>query len=805
MIEQGLFKRHFVGRDGFIWWIGQVVSDKEWVANISGNPTDTNESHLGFDYRYKVRIMGYHTAIKSDLTDNDLPWASVMLPVTAGGGGGNVSQTPLIKQGNFVYGFFLDGEDAQQPIIMGIIGYNQYTPILGNSPEDIGFKPFTGYNNSDPIATYGIKSVPNAGEIAPTADGNVSSSTSKVTNDTLDQSVVGQSGNIKSIDKVLKGKSKKTKTPLPKTTKCDKFQPGVIQLKIQELIQSIESAKKSVYSWKENFTSKLINEEGQQFSLEEYIAYKVSNVARFISGGLKNIISDIQKFITRKVNNGLKDLYFILFPNEQQEAKKSVDTAMDLLACLFKRIIQNLFNIVLNFLNSIIDRFINAPLCAIENFIAALLGKLTGLISSAVDAILRPLNAIFGVIDLFGGVADFIVDILSFLKCEIKPSCPKLDSWSLDGNIIPSLTIDIDSFISKIEDFASGITQSIDPDNFNFDLDFSDIFEDTCNVGPIFCGPPNVVFFGGGGSGASGNAVVNSLGEIVGIDIINSGSGYTTNPLVILEDACGNGSGAVIRTVIGSVSNVNNGTNNVSDSTTNNGTIYVSDPDGNETGVTGVVIEEPGFGYLPTNDGSQGGDRRTWSTPEQTVVQRENGTYDIPYNPGDVIDLFPGDTVRTPPGSNVADNIPGGTYTTVNSPITITAPAYNKDSLYKSGTAGNYPYDGNGRYPVITYLCDVKIADPGFGYQEGDQIIIEPNYGAKLEPVIGEFGKITKVNIISSGEGFKEFPLIYIESSTGSNAKILPRFCIDRIGEDELKEPGILDKVVTVVDCVGKN
>ena len=27
MIEQGLFKKYFVGRDGFYWWIGQIAPE----------------------------------------------------------------------------------------------------------------------------------------------------------------------------------------------------------------------------------------------------------------------------------------------------------------------------------------------------------------------------------------------------------------------------------------------------------------------------------------------------------------------------------------------------------------------------------------------------------------------------------------------------------------------------------------------------------------------------------------------------------------------------------------------------------
>ena len=37
--------------------------------------------------------MGHHTAVASELPDDHLPWASVMYPVTAGGGTGTSAQT----------------------------------------------------------------------------------------------------------------------------------------------------------------------------------------------------------------------------------------------------------------------------------------------------------------------------------------------------------------------------------------------------------------------------------------------------------------------------------------------------------------------------------------------------------------------------------------------------------------------------------------------------------------------------------------------------------------------------------------
>ena len=149
MIEQGLIQKHFLGRDGFIWWIGQIVDQTQWGGNFPEHPTSTTEVQKGFGFRYKVRIMGYHTASQADLPNEDLPWASVLLPVTAGVSGGAMS-TPNLRQGDFVQGYFMDGEDAQQPVIMGVLGYNQYTEVLKNPPEEVSFVPFSGFTDLVP-------------------------------------------------------------------------------------------------------------------------------------------------------------------------------------------------------------------------------------------------------------------------------------------------------------------------------------------------------------------------------------------------------------------------------------------------------------------------------------------------------------------------------------------------------------------------------------------------------------------------------------------------------------------------------
>ena len=108
-----------------------------------------------------------------------------------------------------------------------------------------------------------------------------------------------------------------------------------------------------------------------------------------------------------------------------------------------------------------------------------------------------------------------------------------------------------------------------------------------------------------------------------------------------------------------------------------------------------------------------------------------------------------------------------------------------------------------GQYPAILYICEVDIIDPGFDYQPGDKVVITPDVGAEIVPTFGPFGNLVKLEIVNGGEGFKEFPTIEIESETGFNAEIRAGLCIDRI-TDELKLPQVQDKVIQVVDCVGK-
>ena len=129
MERTNLYNPGFVGSQ-FHWWLGQVADSTTWRENQSDSSYDNPEDVPGWGYRYKVRIMGIHDAGEAIIPSDQLPWCQVMYSVWGGGQGGSF-QTPGIKEGMFVFGFFLDGTDEQVPVIMGVLGNNAKTIIPG--------------------------------------------------------------------------------------------------------------------------------------------------------------------------------------------------------------------------------------------------------------------------------------------------------------------------------------------------------------------------------------------------------------------------------------------------------------------------------------------------------------------------------------------------------------------------------------------------------------------------------------------------------------------------------------------------
>lgn len=792
MIEQGFIKKHYVGRDGFIWWIGQIVDSKVWSANLSGYRTETTNEHRGFDYRYKVRIMGYHTS-SFELDDEELPWASCMLPVTSGGGTGGSGQTPNLRQGNFVYGFFIDGEDAQQPIIMGVLGYNQYTAISNDTLKgEFPFKPFEGYTNKETVAKYTLKTT----KEEPKATQDSTPSTNL--NDSKVQDITGLTNGTSEGASLQQKEEGQKEREVPKTSVCEKQPLGEIQLQMKNMIKDLEKAKRSLYDWKTSVSTSIDN-------AQKWIDKKVQYYSEKIAQGIQWLITEIEKNTIKKVENGLKDLYYTLFPNDRAKFKEKVDKIGDLIACLFRKIIKNLFSMVSKLIVGVVDKIINVPICFAEQFLSTILGGIVGEIVSGIKGIL---STISGAVDLATGIADdiigFLADVFSFLSCDDKPSCPEIDSWSpWDG---PSKTdsIDLNSLINGIKnkvttavDSATNVANSVAAIPGNLANSINGFAQNplggNCDVGPVLCGPPLVEFFGGGGTGARANAIISFAGDILGVDVVSSGSGYSDSPYIKFKDSCGKGSGAVGRAVVQynpDVSSTSDDSNNVGGTNGKSGSLDIS---GFNNGIiSAVVIEEPGRGYLYVPDGSQGGDGRTFSNYCETIVRRVDGSYDSPYVSGETINLNVGDWIKYPDQAPVK----------INNTQTATAPTCPE----KQSPGISNPVDTNNSYNVDLVIDDFVVIDPGYNYSVGDRVEIVDNPGLDaVVKTVSPTGGIKSISVNKPGSSIINYPEITIDSDSGFNAKLAPKYEIKKLTQEEVEKKLTQgQEVLTVIDCVGK-
>ena len=765
MIEEALLKSNYIGKDGFSWWIGQVAHPDYWKKAADYFNGDWN-------YRCKVRIIGYHPFSGSVLSDEDLPWAQVMIDPAFGSAQGGTGKTLDLKGGETCFGFFLDGDDAQQPVVLGLLHRSDGVKNLiseQNVKADMssGFKPFTGHPGSKIQSTQReVRQNKEIDQTATTEQRNEQSAetspippsfadlskldlgldTSGVPKNSVSwDSAKGFTTNINAFDPKLNLFGDKLVCQAQSTygieKKCDKTYIGVngcennLIGQITQVLQDFIAITNGLDQYLGAFIDPVLNEIVD-------IGNSIKNCARQIGGIVKLIINNLRNTIFKCITWAFRKLVALRVPLSQQKIiLEAMKKYLDIIFCILEKLPAGIIDFIQGLLGDLASNNINSPVCAVEQWTAGILAKVMDSIENALSTIMSGIGWLTGGLSTVSGIlntaSSLASQIFSFLECtglacktphvwasKFGPSEKEADDWE---KMVGSVNVfkGVSDGLGSIEE-ALGETPLYAGITGVFNDAFSQCNQKVQNptsqydivplpVGSKYstCIPPIVNIFGDG-IGARAIPIVDSTGSIFSVEILNSGVGYTIPPTISIVDNSGCGSGAEAQSII------NQDTGSIED----------------------IYITNAGSGYAQgnyTNIGTGTGGTGTGGT----------GT---------------GGTGTGGTGTNVANS---GDVSGCVQNIIVTAPGYGY-------TTGDTITDGKNTYtPIVT---------PGSGAIIGIQPLTNPICG------------------------FDRTPTLTINTRSGVAANVVPimKFTptYTTINQDQVNQAAIAGIVTSVVDCV---
>jgi hypothetical protein len=753
MIEESLLKSNFIGRDGFRWWVGQIAPFE------LGSGQEEQSNGGGWGNRAKVRILGYHSFDDQELANDDLPWAQVLLPTTSGSGAANTASNTKLKPSDYVFGFFLDGDNAQIPVIIGVFGRSSEVSQETYSPTATPpFVPFTGYT--------GKIEKPN-GTLAPDESNEQSSQSQKSPRDVPPNVITALNEQVNTINQqnisIAGAGSSTTKAAVARAEVS--FYSAIGQ-KITLANTTKDTSVTGIISQVNGVFDKIGGIQSSFLNVDLEIERAVSSIQSMTNGIVSQMFSTLSKSMVPSLQEGLAKVYNTTsssFEDESQGILAGVDAQkafvepvfglQESMICSVGTVVNSLGDTIRDLLKSTLDNVDNFVSCAGTQFAGSLLNSI---ISKIEETVGPSIEGVSGLLEGGMSISETLTSSIDAIsKVGSTPGCNQDTSKSaglITEYIIgkgPAGTDDIESLLGSVLENAKLAAEIGRVGNDIFGADINGILDigagessgiPECDVSmPTSFSAPEIRIFGGGGSGGSATAVlggfvrdVPKVGEnvedapitasIVGVKIDESGEGYKYPPFIEFIDSSKKGYGAVARTII------------------------ESNPSSPKYGkIKEVYMVSIGENY-PIGDTKIDSTRVPITGPGGVVIDPNNLRYDP------------------------------------------TTPTYRKTKTITVGI-------GSALNVGIASLVVVK---PGIGYTGG--ILVDP-YD---EPIITGFGETVGIKIDSGGGvvGFisdsaiaiiaDDYPEIRIRSLTGSGAEIRPSIGIVTS----------VSKLTQIIDCI---
>ena len=489
MIEEALLKSNYIGKDGFSWWIGQVAKKDTWEKGSQfSNQGD-------WAARCKVRIVGYHSFDGDVLADEDLPWAQIMLDPSFGSAQGGIGGTINLKGGETCFGFFLDGDDGQQPVVIGLLYRsdgvkNLQTEDVVKKEKSSRFKPFTGHPGNNPPSTQ--RNIRGEKEIDQADPKNSPKETTPVPKDLVNLAyttdlgfniggvpVTPQLGDkIAGIFKDIPASSTNaigaafTRQPaFIKPNGCQKNLIGQITQGLQDFIAVTNGLDQYLGAFIDPVLNEIVD-----------IGQSIANCARQIGGIIKLIINNLRNTIFKCIAWAFRKLVGLIVPPPQQtivlEVMKKI---LDVIFCLLERLPGGIIDYIQGLLGDLAANTINAPVCAVEKWTASILAKVMDSIENALSAIMSGIGWLTGGLSTVSGIlnqaSSLASQIFSFLECtglacktpsvwaaNFGPSEKEVDDWQKmvdDVNVFKGINSGLSEISAELETTNPGYAEDL--------------------------------------------------------------------------------------------------------------------------------------------------------------------------------------------------------------------------------------------------------------------------------------------------------------------------------------------------------
>ena len=383
----------------------------------------------------------------------------------------------------------------------------------------------------------------------------------------------------------------------------------------------------------------------------------VSDLSKGFVSQIGNALTDKMEVFIQKGLEGLKQFFFATIPEKltaiattirvQSALMDPVKMIMGKLGCLVGNAAGAIKGAIEDMLTGMVRNIINTPVCAAQQFVGGLVHKITNVIDSLlgpfvgpIEKLMSPIGAVFKIKDTIMGGLGIANKIKNLFSCNEATPPVASSKYVIDGgerkdksdkeqqSSISKAFNAANNAFGRVKDAKDGLFDGIGGGLSKFEENYGE-FEvfgsklgsardagigDCSNTGNEFnCGMPSIEFFGGDGFGAAGKVLmgrfinkfdkedilgdIERVGSIIGVEMINRGSGYTEPPLVAFTDSCDKGYGAYGQAIIDYNQNSPTFGQVVAVTITSQGEDY---PVGEEEDlyVKEVIIEQPGEGYV---------------------------------------------------------------------------------------------------------------------------------------------------------------------------------------------------------------